>query len=167
MRAWRLSDVPVADDEDDDLKSPEARSKVRATIFLGCTSNLVSAGTRETIRWLLEHKKVDCLVTTAGGIEEDIIKCLAPHYMGDFALKGSELRAKGINRIGNLLVPNRNYCLFEDWFSPILDGMLDEQLAKCGAARMHPLPSLLMTRGACVRCPWACSGRASTGHPAQ
>ena len=74
MRAWRLSDEPVADDEDEDLKSFEARSKVKTTVFLGCTSNLVSAGTRETIRWLLQHKKVDCLVTTAGGIEEDIIK---------------------------------------------------------------------------------------------
>ena len=31
---------------------------------------------------------VDCLVTTAGGIEEDLIKCLAPTYMGDFALDG-------------------------------------------------------------------------------
>ena len=129
MRAWSLADEPLADDEDEDLRTPEARAKVRTTIFLGCTSNLISAGTRETIRWLLEHRKVDCLVTTAGGIEEDIIKCLAPHYLGDFALRGVELRGKGINRIGNLLVPNRNYCLFEDWFSPLLDAMQDEQEA--------------------------------------
>lgn len=127
MRAWRLSDEPIAADEDEHLKDPAARAKVRTTIFLGCTSNLVSAGTRETIRWLIEHRKVDCLVTTGGAIEEDLMKCLAPHYMGDFALKGAELRAKGINRIGNLLVPNRSYCLFEDWLSPMLDEMLDEQ----------------------------------------
>ena len=31
---------------------------------------------------------VDALVTTAGGIEEDFIKCLADTYIGDFALKG-------------------------------------------------------------------------------
>ena len=129
MRAWRLSHEPVAENEDDDLRDPAAREKVRCTIFLGCTSNLVSAGTRETIRYLIQHRKVDCLVTTAGGIEEDFMKCLAPHYMGDFALKGAELRKKGINRIGNLLVPNRNYCLFEDWMTPLLDEMLDEQLA--------------------------------------
>ena len=30
-------------------------------------------------------------------------------------LKGSKLRAQGLNRIGNLLVPNDNYCKFEDW----------------------------------------------------
>jgi hypothetical protein len=27
-------------------------------------------------------------VTTAGGVEEDFIKCLAPTYIGDFALNG-------------------------------------------------------------------------------
>ena len=45
--------------------------------------------------------KVDVLVTTAGGVEEDLIKCLAPTYLGDFKLKGSDLRASGVNRLGN------------------------------------------------------------------
>ena len=47
--------------------------------------------------------------------------------MGDFKLSGRELRKKGINRIGNLLVPNKNYCDFEDWVSPIITAMHDEQ----------------------------------------
>jgi deoxyhypusine synthase len=42
-------------------------------------------------------------------------------------LPGKELRAKGLNRIGNMLVPNSNYCLFEDWIMPLLDDMLQEQ----------------------------------------
>ena len=56
---------------------------------------------------------VDCIVASAGGVEEDFIKCLAPTYLGDFSLPGRELRDKGINRIGNLLVPNNNYVKFE------------------------------------------------------
>ncbi|XP_018832665.2 deoxyhypusine synthase isoform X3 [Juglans regia] len=71
---------------------------------------------------------VDVVVTTTGGIEEDLIKCLAPTYKGDFALPGAYLRSKGLNRIGNLLVPNDNYCKFEDWIIPILDQMLKEQI---------------------------------------
>ncbi|CAI0418489.1 unnamed protein product [Linum tenue] len=71
--------------------------------------------------------QVDVVVTTAGGIEEDLIKCLAPTYRGDFSLPGAQLRAKGLNRIGNLLVPNDNYCKFEDWVIPIFDQMLKEQ----------------------------------------
>jgi deoxyhypusine synthase len=66
-------------------------------------------------------------VTTAGGVEEDLIKCMAPTFIGSFDLKGEELREKGLNRIGNLLVPNDNYCIFEKWIMPILDEMLQEQ----------------------------------------
>ena len=40
---------------------------------------------------------------------------------------GRELRMKGMNRIGNLLVPNDNYCKFEDFVMPILDKMVEEQ----------------------------------------
>lgn len=99
------------------------------------------------------------MVTTAGGIEEDFLKCLAPHYMGDFSLDGATLRGKGLNRIGawcssilycrihltnflptynyysffdsqgNLIVPNNNYCKFEDFLKPLIEKMHDEQEA--------------------------------------
>jgi len=108
----------------------EEYPKNNCTIFLGYTSNMASCGVRETIRFLVEHKLVDCLVTTAGGVEEDLIKCLAPTYLGDFSLDGRTLRAKGINRIGNLLVPNDNYVKFENWIMPIFDKMVEEQKEK-------------------------------------
>lgn len=88
---------------------------------------MVSCGLREVVRFLAQHRLVDVIVTTAGGIEEDFIKCMAPTLLGDFALDGAALRERGLNRIGNLLVPNKNYCLFEDWMTPILDQMLKEQ----------------------------------------
>lgn len=53
---------------------------------------------------------------------------MAPTYVGDFQLKGADLRRRGLNRIGNMLVPNSNYCAFEDWVVPIFDAMLAEQL---------------------------------------
>ena len=55
------------------------------------------------------------------------MKCMAPSYLGDFSLRGAELRKKGINRIGNLIVPNNNYCKFEEWILPIWDKLLEEQ----------------------------------------
>ncbi|XP_068605749.1 deoxyhypusine synthase [Brachionichthys hirsutus] len=116
-----------ADDGGEGKESGEANCKSGCTIFLGYTSNLISSGVRESIRYLAQHKMVDVIVTTAGGIEEDFIKCMAHTYLGDFSLPGKDLRQKGINRIGNLLVPNDNYCKFEDWFMPILDQMLLEQ----------------------------------------
>lgn len=120
--------MALSKDQEDTLEDDVfIRRKTNCTIFLGFTSNMVSSGVRDTIRFLVEHRMVDCLVTTAGGVEEDLIKCLAPTYIGDFHLDGSKLRDKGLNRIGNLLVPNDNYCLFEDWVTPHLDTMLEEQ----------------------------------------
>ena len=97
------------------------------TVFLGYTSNLISSGLRETLRYLVQHRHVSALVATAGGVEEDLIKCMAPTYLGSFTAAGADLRARGMNRIGNLVVPNSNYCTFEDWVMPILDRMLEEQ----------------------------------------
>ncbi|KAJ3674688.1 hypothetical protein LUZ60_005304 [Juncus effusus] len=130
MLDWRLShDEPMADISEAE-RDPAFRETIKCKIFLGFTSNLISSGIRETIRFLVQHRMVDVLVTTAGGIEEDFIKCLAPTFKGDFALSGTTLRAKGWNRIGNLLVPNENYCKFGDWIMPILDQMLIEQTTK-------------------------------------
>lgn len=96
-------------------------------MFLGYTSNLISSGLREVILHLVKHRHVSALVTTAGGIEEDFIKCLGKTYLADFNLDGADLRRRGMNRIGNLIVPNANYCKFEDWLIPLLDKMLAEQ----------------------------------------
>lgn len=113
----------------DAMRAYRSTEGKKATIFLGYTSNLISSGLRETIRWLVEHKHVSAIVATAGGVEEDFIKCLAPTYMGTFQLDGATLRRKGLNRIGNLVVPNNNYCKFEDWIIPVFDKMLVEQEA--------------------------------------
>lgn len=88
---------------------------------------MISCGIRETIHFLVKHNLVQCIVTSAGGVEEDIIKCLAPTYLGDFKLRGVDLRKQGVNRLGNLLIPNENYCKFEDFVMPILNAMADEQ----------------------------------------
>jgi deoxyhypusine synthase len=127
MLRWRLSDEAVTEETDEDERGEAHRANVRTKIFLGWTSNLTSSGTRETIKYLCKNKMIDVLCTTAGGVEEDFIKCMKPTYLGDFALRGKDLRGKGLNRIGNLIQPNDNYCDFEDWIMPILDAMLREQ----------------------------------------
>jgi deoxyhypusine synthase len=98
-----------------------------AFVYLGYTSNMVSSGLRDVFRYLVKHKKVNVIVTTAGGIEEDIIKCLGDFVVGDFRLSGKELREKGINRIGNILVSNNRYIEFENFFQPILKELMEEQ----------------------------------------
>lgn len=109
-----------------------AMRKEKCTIFLGYTSNLVSSGLRDVFRYLVEHRYVDAVVTSAGGVEEDIIKCLKPFLLGTFDASGKELRSKGINRAGNIFIPNSRYGLFEDFLIPILK-KLHEQQQKTGS----------------------------------
>lgn len=135
MRSWRGKHI-------DSLPEHERTGEFddegyqKSTIFMGYTSNLISSGLRDTLRFLVQHKMVSAIVSSAGGIEEDLIKVLAPTYMGEFSLPGKGLRDQGMNRIGNLLVPNDNYCKFEEWIVPILDKCLEEQeegMKKMGA----------------------------------
>jgi len=111
----------------DAVKIVNEMIKEKAFIFLGYTSNMVSSGNREIIRFLAEHKKIGCLVTTAGGIEEDIIKCLGDFVLGDFRASGRELRKKGINRIGNIYASNNRYVEFEEFVQPVLEDIYSEQ----------------------------------------
>ena len=208
---WSLANEPTAADAEAEQLSPTFCAEQRCKIFLGYTSNMVSSGVREQIRYLVQHRMVDVLVTSAGGVEEDLIKvpccpcqlfgeqepwdalpchhghisqraplqrcccrcqklrgrgsamwcgslpvtalpssctrhshpdgvqCLAPSYLGSWKQPGAQLRAQGLNRIGNMLVPNSNYCAFEDWLMPILDAMLLEQ-----AAGIHWTPSKVL-----------------------
>jgi deoxyhypusine synthase len=100
-----------------------------ALILLSYTSNLISSGLRDMFAYLAKHCLVDGFVTTAGGVEEDVIKCLGSTIIGDFAMKGEELRKQGMNRVGNLLVPNDNYVRFETFINPVLKALHAEQRA--------------------------------------
>jgi len=102
--------------------------KEDVTVYLGYTSNMVTSGLRDIFRYLAEHKKVDVIVTTAGGIEEDFIKCFGDFKLGKFSESGELLAKKGVNRTGNIYVPNERYCKFEDFFVPILEEIYKEQM---------------------------------------
>jgi deoxyhypusine synthase len=63
-------DKPLDAEQQDEYEDDEfIKRKNSCTIFLGYTSNIVSSGLRETIRFLVQNKLVDCIVTTAGEID--------------------------------------------------------------------------------------------------
>jgi deoxyhypusine synthase len=92
-----------------------------AKIFLSFTSNQVSSGNREVIKYLVKNKKVDVLVTSAGGVEEDIIKCLKPFVIGKFDVPGRMLFENGVNRTGNIFVPNDRFSIFDDFMKQFFE----------------------------------------------
>ena len=56
---WRLSHEKPSDDCAEAELDPAYRESVKCKIFLGFTSNLVSSGVREIIRFLAQHGMVN------------------------------------------------------------------------------------------------------------
>jgi deoxyhypusine synthase len=98
----------------------------KATVFFGFTSNMASCGVRDIIAWLCKEKLIDVLVTTIGGVEEDLIKCLKPFVLGSYDTPGRALRDHGINRTGNIFIPNDRYLYFERFMNPFFERVNDE-----------------------------------------
>lgn len=88
-----------------------------AKIFLTFTSNIVSSGLRESVRYLAEEDLVDVMITTSGSVTEDIIKTMHPFKTGEWEADEAELREKGINRLGNIYVESEAYVKLERWLN--------------------------------------------------
>jgi len=99
----------------------------KATVFFAFTSNLVSSGLREVIAEVVRRRLVDIVITSAGAIEEDFMKAFKPFLLGDFDVSDSDLRKAGINRIGNVFVPNDRYETLEEKIKPILEAAHKQQ----------------------------------------
>jgi deoxyhypusine synthase len=96
--------------------------KNNAKTFLTFTSNMVTSGLRGFFAQLIKLGMADVIVTTVGGIEEDIMKAYGEKFsIGKFESDDVELHEQGINRIGNLFVKNESYMLFEDKMMEFLD----------------------------------------------
>jgi len=77
--------------------------------FLSFTGNLVATGTRGVLKELVKRKLVDVIITACGTIDHDVARSWKDYYQGSFQMDDAKLRNKGINRLGNVLVPNESY----------------------------------------------------------
>ena len=114
----------------------------KATIFLSFTSNMVSCGLREIIAQLCERKLVHAIITSTGSIEEDVMKCSEPFTLGSFTANDEEVKANGMNRIGNVFVKDEQYVKFEKMHLGFMEEMyrkykgnvcMSEYVAELGA----------------------------------
>jgi len=102
--------------------------KNSAKVFLTFTSNMVTSGLRGFFAQLIKLKIADVIVTTVGGLEEDIMKANGEKFsVGKFEADDVELHEQGVNRVGNLFVKNESYMNFEDWITPVLNELYQKQ----------------------------------------
>lgn len=100
------------------------------SIILTFTSNMVSSGLRELFAELVKRRFVSAIITGVGSVEEDLMKCSKPFLLGSFKLDDNELHQEGVNRIGNILVPNDRYEDLEETLWPFFEELLELQESK-------------------------------------
>jgi deoxyhypusine synthase len=91
------------------------------TRFLSFPACIISTGTRGVIKELLKRKLIDVVVTTCGTLDHDLARVWKDYYHGYFMVDDRELHKQGVNRLGNIFIPNECYgIVLEKKMQPIL-----------------------------------------------
>lgn len=94
--------------------------------FLSFPACIMATGTRGVIVEMVRRKLVDVIITTCGTLDHDLARVWRDYYHGDFNMDDAELRREGINRLGNILVPDDSYGLvLEERLIPMFEEILE------------------------------------------
>jgi len=105
--------------------------------FLSFTGNLVATGTRGVFRELVKRKMVDIVITTCGSLDHDMARCWKNYYRGSFIMNDAKLHEQGINRLGNVLVPNDSYgTIIEEKMQALLQDLWREGIREVSASQL-------------------------------
>ena len=70
---------------------------------------LCATGTRGFFLELVKRRLVDVIVTTCGTLDHDLARTYRQYFHGDFELDDIALGQQGLNRLGNVIIPNECY----------------------------------------------------------
>ncbi len=85
------------------------------TIFMGLTGSLSTTGQWKIIRWLVEKRYVDVIVSTGANISEDILEALGYHYyQGTWLADDEELLKMKVDRFYDVYADEMQYRKLEN-----------------------------------------------------
>jgi deoxyhypusine synthase len=97
--------------------------------FLSFPACIVATGLRGAIAQMIEKGLVDIIITTCGTLDHDLARAYGGNYFhGSFELDDAKLHKTGINRLGNILVPNQSYgVILECRMKPVLEELYKQK----------------------------------------
>lgn len=107
--------------------------------FLSFPACIIATGLRGAIAQMIEKGLVDIIITTCGTLDHDLARAYGGKYFhGSFELDDAELHKSGINRLGNILVPNESYgVILEEKMKPILEELYKQKKEWSGRELIH------------------------------
>ena len=91
---------------------------------------LCATGTRGFFLEALKRRSYNVVVTTCGTLDHDIARTFRDYFHGDFSLDDIALGEQGLNRLGNVVVPNECYGeILENIVLPWLSEIEEERVS--------------------------------------
>jgi deoxyhypusine synthase len=95
--------------------------------FLSFPACIVATGTRGIIKDMVKNRMFDVLITTCGTLDHDLARTQEDYFHGEFEMDDAALLDEGVNRLGNVLVPNESYgIVLEKIMQPVLTELWEE-----------------------------------------
>jgi len=105
--------------------------------FLSFTGNLVATGTRGIFKEFVKQRLADVIITTCGTLDHDLARCWKDYYRGSFVMNDTKLHEEGVNRLGNVLVPNDSYgTIIEQKIQTLLQELYKEGKRELSASQL-------------------------------
>ncbi len=120
----------------DILRDMKKDNCIKFLSFPGC---IVSTGLRGVIAQMIKEGLVDVIITTCGTLDHDLAKAWGEGYFhGEFHVDDAELHQRGVNRLGNIYVPNDSYGKpLEDKMNGILEELYKKKKEWSGRELVH------------------------------
>ena len=89
-----------------------------AMIFLGTAGALSAGGMRMIIAHVIEHRYIDCLVSTGANLYHDLHETRGRrHFIGSPTLDDAALAAERIDRVYDTLASEEEFCRNDEWIA--------------------------------------------------
>ncbi len=107
--------------------------------FLSFPACIIATGLRGAIAQAIEKGLFDIIITTCGTLDHDLARAYGgKYYHGSFELNDAELHKLGVNRLGNILVPNESYgIILEKNMNPVLEELVKIKKEWSGREIIH------------------------------
>ncbi len=100
----------------------EMKADPECKIFFSFPACIIATGLRGLIKDMVKNRLVDVIITTCGTLDHDLARIWKHYYQGTFFADDAKLAEQGINRLGNVFVPNESYgIVLEERLQPMFE----------------------------------------------
>lgn len=94
----------------------------KVVIYLCGSGNLISAGLRRLLGYIVKNRFVDVLVLSGSILFQDIHETLGRnHYQAHPSMSDKEIKSAGITRIGDILSSDDEYREVDEWIGSVIN----------------------------------------------